>query len=159
MADTFIDEHTDLQLTLATAQSTQESIKHADSKATTFLTAHFTLTALALSTWSNQIAEPTGPWDLLARLAFGIATVVGCLHFTIAMWPRTTGLPGNRFGLAPLSYLPASPSHPQAGPTRQAAWQLGVLLAAIATCKHKWVRRGIPWLGFATLSMLANFVQ
>jgi|GEM_PF-5726025 len=160
MPDTLIDEHADLQLTLMTAQSVQESIRHADSKATTFLTAHIALAALTLPTWPNQMLDTIDIWDVLVRLMFGLTTAIGCMTFTIALWPRTTGLPiGNRFGLTPLSYLPTLPSHPRMEAARKAAWQLTVLLATIATRKHNWVRRGVPWLGFAALSMLASFVQ
>lgn len=133
-----------LATTLTTVSSFQEVIRQADTKASILLTIQGTLVALAGSAWPAG----SGVWAVSIAVAFACSATVACVRFALALRPRTAGLPlANRFGFVSVATDPAAYGLLEVRRLQADAWQLAVLLAEIATAKHRHVRAGMPWLG------------
>lgn len=140
-----------LSVTLTTVSSFQDTIRHADTKATILLTLQGSLAASIVANWNPDASPPV----MICAAMFVCFAAVSCVRFAIALRPRTDGLSvANRFGFVSVSAYPATCDGMDARRLQQDAWQLAVLLAEIAKVKHRHVLAGMPWLGASAIAAL-----
>ncbi|MGV9806774.1 hypothetical protein [Micromonospora chersina] len=151
-----LDLWRDLQVGLATADSLQASIRHADTKAVALLTIEG---AVAMATVDRALPLMTESTPFVVMLAallgatFVLGLSVAAWHLVLAFQPRFEGANrSNRFGFPSLVGSGGRPSMASARRQREEAWDFVVALARIAMAKHQRVRQSMPWLVMALAS-------
>lgn len=145
-----------LHTTLMTTSSIQETIRHADAKATALLTAQCALFALVGGSPSPPTGH-TGEWSTSLTLAFVAFAAMASIRFTLTLWPRTKGASStNRFAFTTIKDGEWRSDHVDIDQYLEDARDLAVTLAGVAATKHGHIRAGIPWLGLSALSAVAH---
>jgi hypothetical protein len=160
------DAWRDLQVGLATADSVQTSIRHADAKALALLATEGGVAA----TVADQVL-PTmlgGDSAVVALTVFlaavmSVAMLVTTGQLALSLRPRLVGAGGaNRFGFPDIVAAGGRPSAVCVQRHRDEAWDFVVALARIALVKHLLIQACMPWflilLGSAGSLLLVNGV-
>jgi hypothetical protein len=145
------DTHRDLQLALHTATSLQSTIRHADAKAQLLLGFQAGLAMIVAEEGSGFSArhEVLLPVAMLLAIAWFAGLTVGGRHLVKVVAPRLTGTqPANRF-----AFPTTRPTTETIQDQRNEAWDQVAALSAIAVAKHSLVRRSLPALTLASVSV------
>lgn len=137
----------DLYLALRTATSTQETIRHADTKAQVLLGLHGGIALAVLQQLSTlTLAAIEAPALLAVAMAAASGWLIGLAvsgaYLLSAIAPRSAPRRGNNRFAIPADRPTDDDVHTQ----RVEAWDLVSTLAAIASVKHERVRRSLPAL-------------
>ncbi|WP_326554030.1 hypothetical protein [Micromonospora sp. NBC_01813] len=161
------DAWRDLHVGLATADSLQTSIRHADAKALALLATEGGVAA----TVADQVLPVMldGNSAVVALTVFlaavmAVAMLVTTCQLAMSLRPRLTGAGGaNRFGFPDIVAAGGRPSAVSVQRHRDEAWDFVVTLARIALVKHLLIQACMPWfmalLGSAGSMLLVSGVS
>ncbi|MEV5414041.1 hypothetical protein AB0K60_35060 [Thermopolyspora sp. NPDC052614] len=134
----------------------QNYVQQADGKAGVLVVIHTAAVAAAIAP-GRAAAELDGAgaavgYVLLALFLLGF--LVSGYHVLRVLWPRLTP-PGSpsRYGITGVVNGPPADAAAFAEPAE--AWAMVRLLAEIAQCKHRHIRRALPWTGLALVSVVS----
>jgi hypothetical protein len=150
----------ELDSALATVDSFQSSIQHADTKVGVLLGAHGAVGMYGVGAFAHmgEVAAAGRTTTLLAgtlTMAFVVGLAFAAYHLIDALRPRLRAPDGpNRFAFPTVAASRIVPPPGGTGRQRDEVWQLAGTLARIAMAKHRSVHRSLPWIGVTAVATL-----